>query len=182
MSDQEYGKKLVEEMELEPVLEEYESVTGLALEELGRNERPDFIARRSDGVDLGIECTKVMRDPESAFWDRVVRGEAFADPIDTAIGFQELIYRKDAKRSSPGWMLPDHTMLVLQLMDSPVDAVAEFLDKQVLQEVCQTGFFEIWLADYTILEAFGTVQLYGIKPKKWQGLHDHSRTGMKPYG
>jgi len=71
---------------------------------------------------------------------------------------------------------------VLQLMDSSIDQVVSFLEKQVIKELNETGFFEIWLADYTILEAFGTVQLYGIKPEKWRGIHDHSRTGNKPYG
>ena len=182
LSDQEYGKKLVEEMDLEPFLKEYEWVTGLALQLVNRTERPDFIVQRSDGTQLGIELTKVMRDPESAFWARVLSGEEFADPVETAIHLQELIYRKDAKRSGSGWTLPDRTVLVLQLMDSSIDQVVLFLDDQVIKELNETGFFEIWLADYTILEAFGTIQLYGIKPEKWQGLHSHSRTGNKPYG
>ena len=182
LSDQEYGKKLVEEMDLEPFLKEYEWVTGLALQLVNRTERPDFIVQRSDGTQLGIELTKVMRDPESSFWARVLNGEEFADPVKTAIRLQELIYRKDAKRSGFGWTLPDRTVLVLQLMDSSIDQVVSFLDKQVIKELNETGFFEIWFADYTILDAFGTIQLYGIKPKRWQGLHSHSRTGNKPYG
>jgi len=182
LSDQEYGKKLVEEMDLEPFLKEYEWVTGLVLQLINRTERPDFIVQRSDRTQLGIELTKVMRDPESAFWARVLSGEEFADPVETAIHLQELIYRKDAKRSGSGWTLPDRTVLVLQLMDSSIDQVVLFLDDQVIKELNETGFFEIWLADYTILEAFGTIHLYGIKPEKWQGLHSHSRTGNKPYG
>ena len=182
LSDQEYGKKLVEEMDLEPFLKEYEWVTGLALQLVNRTERPDFIVQRSDGTQLGIELTKVMRDPESLFWARVLSGEEFADPVKTAIHLQKLIYRKDAKRSGSGWTLPDRTLLVLQLMDSSIDQVVLFLNDQIIKELNETGFFEIWLADYTILDAFGTIQLYGIKPKRWQGLHSHSRTGNKPYG
>jgi len=182
LSDQEYGKKIVEEMELELFLEEYKYITGLSLQLVNQFERPDFIAQRSDGTRLGIELSKIMRDPESTFWARVLSGEEFADSVDTAIHLQELIYRKDAKRSGSGWTLPDRTVLVLQLMDSSIDQVVLFLDDQVIKELNETGFFEIWLADYTILEAFGTIQLYGIKPEKWQGLHSHSRTGNKPYG
>jgi len=182
LSDQEYGKKLAEEMELEPFLKEYKCITGLALQLVNRSERPDFIAQRSDGTRLGIELSKIMRDPQSAFWARVLSGEEFADPVETAIHLQELIYRKDAKRSESGWSLPDRTVLVLQIMDSSIDQVVLFLDDQVIKELNETGFFEIWLADYTILEAFGTIQLYGIKPERWQGLHNHSRTGNKPYG
>ena len=182
LSDQEYGKKLIEEMDLEPFLKEYEWATGLALQLVNRTERPDFIVQRSDGTQLGIELTKVMRDPESLFWARVLSGEEFADPVKAAIHLQKLIYRKDAKRSGSGWTLPDRTLLVLQLMDSSIDQVVLFLNDQIIKELNETGFFEIWLADYTILDAFGTIQLYGIKPKMWQGLHSHSRTGNKPYG
>ena len=182
LSDQENGKKQVEEMELEPFLKEYKCITGLTLQLVDRSERPDFIAQRSDGTRLGIELSKIMRDPQSAFWARVLSGEGFADPVETTIHLQELVYRKDAKRSGSGWTLPECTVLVLQLMDSSIDQLVLFLDDQVIKELNETGFFEIWLADYTILEAFGTIQLYGIKPKRWQGLHNHSRTGNKPYG
>jgi hypothetical protein len=98
------------------------------------------------------------------------------------LALQELVYRKDAKRASPEWTLPDRAMLVLQLMDYPIDEVAASLDQEVLREMCKTEFLEIWLADDTILDAYSTVQLFGIKPTEWQGLHPHSRAGTKPYG
>lgn len=182
MSNQDIGKKAAEENDLEPFLKEYERITNFSLKIIERTERPDFIVQRSDGTQLGIELTKVMRDPESLFWARVLSGEEFADPVKTAIHLQKLIYRKNAKRSGSGWTLPDRTLLVLQLMDSSIDQVVLFLNDQIIKELNETGFFEIWLADYTILDAFGTIQLYGIKPKMWQGLHSHSRTGNKPYG
>jgi len=182
VSDREYGKKLGEEMDLEPFLSAYRFVTGLDLEVIGLGERPDFRCRRSDGVELGVEVTRVMTDPESRFWKRVLSGEEYADRVDTAIRLQELIYRKDAKRRSLGWILPQFTILVLQLMDCPLDEASCFLDKEVLSEVVATGFLEIWAADYTAMEAYNSVQLYGIKPPKWAGLHDHSMMGSKPYG
>lgn len=67
-------------------------------------------------------------------------------------------------------------------MDSLIDQVISFLDVKIIKEINKTGFFEIWIGDYSILEAYGTIQLYGIKPKKRQGLHDHLNTGKKPYG
>jgi len=128
LSDQEYGKKGAEEMELEPFLKEYKCITGLTLQLVSQSERPDFIAQRSDGTRLGIELSKIMRDPESTFWARVLNGEEQADPIDTAIDLQKLIYRKDIKRSGSGWTLPDRTVLMLQIMDSSIDQVVLFLD------------------------------------------------------
>ena len=182
LSNQDIGKKAAEENDLEPFLKEYERITNFPLKIIERTERPDFIVQRSDGTQLGIELTKVMRDPESTYWARVLNGEEQADPIDTAIHLQELIYRKDIKRSESNWKLSKRTVLLLQLMDSSIDQVVLFLDVQIIKEINKTGFFEIWIGDYSILEAYGTIQLYGIKPKKWRGLHDHLNSGKKPYG
>ena len=93
-----------------------------------------------------------------------------------------MVYRKEKKRSEPDWGYRDRTILVLMLVDSRVDEMEPFLDQEIIAEMNSTGFFEIWLADYTIREAYGTVRLYGVKPEKWQGLHNHSMTGNKPYG
>jgi len=182
LSDREIGKKQDEESELKLFKREYERITGFSFEIIDRTERPDFIVQRSDGTQLGIELTKVMCNPNSAFWARVLNGEEQADPVDTAIHLQEAIYRKDVKCSEHDWKLSKRTILLLQLMDSLIDQVISFLDVQIIKEINKTGFFEIWIGDYSILEAYGTIQLYGIKPKKWQGLHDHLNTGKKPYG
>lgn len=182
MSDQDLGKKLVEEMDFEPLPDEYYRVTGLRLDLRARGERPDFLCSRSDGAKLGLELTKVMVDPESRFWLRTLKGEQYVDPVDTAVRLQEAVYRKDAKRALPDWNLPDRTVLVLQLMDTPIAEVAPHLDKQLLDEMSTTGFLEIWVADYTVRKAFATVQLFGIKPGKWRGLHPHAWEGTKPYG
>ena len=97
LSNQDIGKKAVEENDLEPFLKEYERITNFSLKIIERTERPDFIVQRSDGTQLGIELTKVMRDPESTFWARVLNGEEQADPIDTVIRLQELINLKGIK-------------------------------------------------------------------------------------
>ena len=182
MSDQYLGKKLVEEDEVEPFLEEYERATGLRLDLVGSGERPDLLCHRSDGMELGVELTKVMVDPESRFWRRTLAGEAFMDPGDTVIHLQEAVYRKEDKRASATWHLPDRTVLVLQLFDSPLDEVFPLLDEQLFREMAETGFLEIWIADYTIREAYGTVQLCGVKPTKWRGPHDYIGIGTKPFG
>lgn len=182
MSDQEYAKKLVEEADLEPFLPEYRLVTGLALHLIDCRERLDFVCRRSDGTELGIELCKVTVDPESRFCRRILDRQEYMEPTDTVMLLQELVYRKDAKRSSNGWALPNRTLLLLQLMELPVEELAPLLEEQILDELARTGFLEIWIADYTIREAYGTVQVFGIKPERWRGVHDHSMTGSKPYG
>lgn len=66
-------------------------------------------------------------------------------------------------------------------MDSSIKQLVMLLDDNIIKEISKTGFLEIWIGDYSIIEAYGTIQLYCIKPKKWQGLHNHIATG-KPYG
>ena len=182
MADQNLGKKLVEEMQFEPFPDEYKRVTGLRLKQIGRNERPDIVCLRSDGIEIGVELTKVMEDPASRMWGRILDREDYANALDTAIRLQEAVYQKEEKRSCGHWYLPDSTILVLQLMDAPIEDVAPYLDVQIIDEISGTGFFEIWVADYTVHEAYGTVQLFGIKPRQWRGLHEHAWSGTKPYG
>jgi hypothetical protein len=182
MSDKENGKKMKEENDLELFSREYNNITGLSLNGVSATERPDFIVYRSDGMKLGIELTKVMRDPESAFWARVLNGEEQADSLDSIWKLQELIYNKDKKRSEDNWQLPNRTMLLLQLMDSSIEQLSSVLDDGIIKEINKTGFLEIWIGDYSILEAYGTIQLYCIKPKKWQDLYNHINNEKKPYG
>jgi hypothetical protein len=68
---------------------------------LGRSERPDFICRRSDGIKVGIEVVRVIRDPDSAFWTCALDGAQFDDPMEAATHLQEVLYRKEKKRSEP---------------------------------------------------------------------------------
>jgi hypothetical protein len=166
VSEADYGKKLVEEMELDPFLAEYSSVTGRALVQVGRSERPDFVCWDCEREEIGLELVKVM----------------FAGPVDTVIHLQEAVYRKEEKRREPDWLHPERNILVLQLMDVPIEEVASLLDTSILDELSGTGFLEIWVADYTVMEAFRTVQLFGIKPQEFRGLHNHRRSGTKPYG
>ena len=182
MSDQAHGKKLMEEAELEPFLEEYQVVTGTVLEILGWGERPDFICARGTEPPIGIELVKVMHDPESKMWRTILDKQDYMDAPDAAILLQEILYRKDGKRASQGWQYPDRTILVLQIMDARIDEVVCYFDSELMDEMTQTGFLEIWAADYTLMEPYGTVQLLGIKPQQWRGLHSHRFQGMKPYG
>ena len=60
--------------------------------------------------------------------------------------------------------------------------MAEYLDDQLMDEMSETGFREIWICDYSLMDAYGTVQLIGVKPKRWRGSHPHRFYGRKPYG
>jgi hypothetical protein len=163
--------------------EEYLHVTGRSLDVIAATERPDFIARVTGWPsEVGIELVQVMVDPESRMWRRILDHEAYMDPFDTAHRLQEIVYRKDEKRASLGWQLPQSSMLVLMLRDAPIEDVSQHLEEELLQEMQQTGFTEIWVADLTIREAYETVQLMCVKGDGYVGLHDRHPISWKPYG
>lgn len=134
------------------------------------------------GKRYGLEVVRVMVDPEQRMWRRILDGDEFMDPVDTAVRLQELVYQKDVKRSASDWELPDSTILLLTLLDAPIEDVAPYIDEEVLAELYTTGFMEIWVADFTIAEAYGTVQLMCLKCDAYIGLHDFHPRSWKPYG
>lgn len=175
------GKKMVEAMELKPFLDEYAHVTGIEMTVVGGGERPDFICAKR-GRRFGLELVKAMRDPVQRQWEVMLGGEGPLHGLNAALLVQKAAYAKEQKRASAGWRYPKSTILVIQLIGSDGEEMAEHLDDQVMDEVAQTGFREIWIADYSLMEPYGTVQLIGVKPKRWRGLHRHRFFGTKPYG
>jgi hypothetical protein len=71
---------------------------------------------------------------------------------------------------------------VIQLIGSDGEEMAEYLDDQLMDEMAETGFREIWISDHSSVEPYGTVQLIGVKPKRWRGVHRHRFHGTEPYG
>jgi hypothetical protein len=171
------GKKMVEREDAWLFLEEYTHATGVEMTLVAVGERPDFACEK-EGQRYGLELVKVMRNP-------VLRGLGGDNQLhgqDAARMVQETVYAKEEKRASAGWHFPESTILVVQLVDSDGEELLDHLDNQLMDEMSETGFCEIWIADDSPMGPFGTVQLIGIKPECWRGLHRHSSYGMKPYG
>jgi hypothetical protein len=163
------GKKMVERDDLESFLEEYAYVTGIELRLVGAGERPDFICEKR-GRRYGLELVRAMH------YDGHLHG------LDAAILIQETLYNKEKKRASPGWQYQRSTILVIQLIGINGKEMATYLDDQLMDEMADTGFCEIWIADYSPMEPYDTVRLIGVKPKRWRGMHRHRFYGTKPYG
>jgi len=175
------GKKMVERDSLDSFLEEYVYVTGVELTLVDAGERPDFVCEKR-GRRYGLEVVRAMRDPVQRSWEVVMGGNGHLHGLDAAILVQDTLYRKDKKRASAGWHYPKSTILVIQLIGSDGEEMAEYLDDQLMDEMTDTGFCEIWIADSSPMEPYGTVQLIGVKPRRWRGVHAHRFYGRKPYG
>ena len=182
MNDRIIGKKIWESELVDAFLKEHHLVTGKKISVLRDWERPDFIVGDDTGKHYGLEVVRVMVDPEQRMWRRILDGQEFMDPIDTAIRLQDCVYQKDEKRSSPDWVLSDSTILLLALIDAPIADIEPFIDEEILAELNTTGFVEIWVADFTLEEAYGTVQLMCLKSDAYIGLHDFHPVSSKPYG
>lgn len=159
----------------------YQEVTGELLECVRKSERPDFICRRPDGTLVGVEFTLVMRDRETSFWDDVINATRYMDSGDAVIAVGESIWRKAQKLTEADWQLPQSSILVLSIPDSPLSVIANRFDLSLCHEFAKTGFSEIWLADHSGMEAFGSIELFGLVPEKWWGYH-RRHCGMKPFG
>jgi len=174
-------QKEAEQESLGYFLDAYESVTGETFEGLEATERPDFICIRESGGMVGIELAKVRRGhPNDIQWDRIVVRRDFMLPEHALEMIQAVGTNKERKRNELDWKLSEATILLIELWDIPLAHIAWSISADVLPDLYSTGFEEIWLADFTGLEAYGNVELFCVRPEKWTGYH--RRGFQKPYG
>lgn len=181
MSDQEIGKKMVEGMELDPFLEAYEWVTGTALSVLESAENPDFICIRASGEVIGLELSRIMRRDDIARWERILDRKETMSPYDILMKIQAVIEHKEEARKARYASRVAQTMLVLQLVDGSLKGLVHLFD-DLREEFMNQGFSEIWLADYSGLEPYGDIEIFGLFPERWWGYHQRRCPDRKPYG
>ncbi len=174
-------KKEAEEEALGYFLEAYERVTDQSITVVGLTERPDFICTRKDGSKVGVELAKVRRShPNDILWDRLIEKQEYMS-IDNALKMlQEVATEKDKKRNEPDWMLPDAAILLIVLTDIPLTEIRNRIMSKNLPDLYATGFVEVWLADFTGLEAYDNVEFFCVQPAGWAGYYP--RGLQKPYG
>jgi len=182
-SDQEIGKKELETSELIPFLEAHKLVTGESLSHIlgAWTENPDFICVRPDGSVVGVELTKVTENREVAFWDRLRFGEVRIDPIRTQNVIQHLLDQKERARADRYAKKVSENILALQLVDGSF-AQLKGAFNGLEDDFTSHGFSEVWIADYTGLDAYGEIELFGLYPRQWWGHHIRPSPERKPYG
>ena len=174
-------RKQLETTDLEFFLAAYRESTGRYVVEANPSERPDFICRINNNREVGIELTKIVREPETAFWQRILYGRDYLDASDLPEKIIGVIEKKSPKCSEATWQTPDDTILVIQLMDCPFSAVHSLISERWTDDICKSsGFSEIWLADYSELDAYGAIELCALFPASLAGYYQREKG--KPYG
>lgn len=171
---------MVEEEELDHFIEAYECTTGQRLILVRSEEHPDFICARTDGTLVGVELTRGEGDVKVMESIELEHGEldfgySALEEVFWSIDEKERLRRGD-------WTLPNNSILVVQMFFYPASGIESFLTPDLQTDCAGYGFTEIWLADYTTVEPYGGVELFGLKPQKWWGYHERQDFLGKPYG
>ncbi len=178
MSDQQIGKREEELIYLDPFTEAYQRATGEGIFVKAGPDPPDFIGVRETGEEIAVELTRIMRDPESAQSDEILRRQEFMDS-DKAL---ELIYhaleKKEEQRINYG-IWADKTILVINLVDCPLPSLRPYLES-LQDDFISHGFVEVWLANHSD-DAYSDIELFGLSPLKVWGYYPRP-PGQKPYG
>ncbi len=181
MNNKEIGKKEVERMELAPFLDAYKHITGKDFGFCWGSESPDFIFEQDTGEKIGIELTKIMRDPRDQFWERILIHKEEPNSYESLETIFHLIGKKEQARKQRYVKSVEDTILVLQIMDGSLDTIAPMMEG-LEEDFKGYGFKEIWLADYSGLEAYGDIELFGLYPAEIYGFHERPWPDGKPYG
>lgn len=183
MSDQDMGKKEIETSELYEFLEARELITSEKLNQIIGlwTESPDFICVRPDGGLVGVELTKIMQDRDQVRSDVLRYGEARLDPYRVLETIHYQIERKDKTRADHYVKKVKDNVLALELVHGSLDPLEGSLEA-IQGEFESFGFTEIWIADFSGLEAYGDIELFGLHPRCWWGRHRRVWADRKPFG
>ncbi len=158
----------------------YEHITDDLLKVVKVTERPDFIWEKKDGSLVGVELVEVRRGhPNDVLYDKIVNKNVNMHPYQAIDLIQTLIFSKEGKRKATDWTLSEKTILIVHLKESPLWEFAHALTEDLFPDIQDYGFSEIWLADFSEIDAFNNIELYCFLPSNMKGYY--KRPLQKPY-
>lgn len=178
--DPQFGKKELERIALDYFIDAYKYTTGEELSLFASGEHPDFICNRSNNEIVGIEFVCDINEKDRLI--KITDDRHKPDPQDTLYNIYELIDGKEEKRKNYYIKNVDNTILVIQLLGCSLQSLLPFITEDLKNDFADYGFVEIWLADYTGIEAYRDIELFGLSPTKWWGYHQRENPYRKPYG
>jgi hypothetical protein len=165
---------------LELFSREYKHHFDTDIEVIEKRESPDFLIKK-EGKEFWIELVKVLIPPPSKFANEVFNMPNEIHIVDASDRIQREIYEKNKKRRRKYWDHSNNCILLVDLYDSDMEEIYDYWGDEIRMELRQTGFKEIWISDHRYEESHNTVSITCIKPKKWEGVYEHSQWGKKPY-
>src|SRR5713101_6882110 len=102
MSDNNLGKKLVEEEHLLQFLDAYEDATGVALTIRSRAESPDFVSAYPSSELVGVELARSPHDYETRVDERIWTDRTLSS-FDLLASVGSVVATKEHKRRSHAW-------------------------------------------------------------------------------
>ena len=101
--------------------------------------------------------------------------------VDHALAMlTDKVIEKEEKRKESNWRLQEATILIVEITDIPLSEIRGCIKPDVLPALYATGFAEVWLVDFTGIEACDNVKLFCASPNEWAWYHP--RVLQKPYG
>jgi len=138
-------------------VEAYERATGETFPEIEDSETPDFMGRDAEGRVVGIEITRLRFEQDERFLRRVFAPQSPA-MLARGCGCSSLSTRR-CRRSQPAAGSTARARFSSSYWStfrfSDVTSAGTETDRPETG-----GFDEVWLADYTQVEAFGAVDLF----------------------
>ena len=166
---------------MEPFLEAYAIATGTKLTLIEGGENPDFVCLRPDDSLVGVELTEVTRSPMDKHLDSVLSGRDELEPFDAQAIIFSLLARKEEARSKRYVLRVANNILVFLLTDASLSNIMPALDVPE-DDFNDQGFDELWIADYSSMDAHGTTDLYALYPARLRGFYRRHNFDTKPYG
>lgn len=175
MNDQQIGKLELEREHLQLFLDAYRCATGETLGDMCGGETPDFLGYDERGRSIGIELTSLRFSPGERHLRRILTPGA--DDIDAWYELCRLVEKKQRVLLKGRWPACERKILVIAMVDASIVGIAVGTDKPK-----KGDFDEVWLADHTQIDAFGTVDLFAALHPRLSGYFATGDQGQKPYG
>lgn len=180
-SDQEIAKKAHEWHLAEHFIQARADAIGSALRILQPDENPDFICIDESNSVVGLEVTQVTRGPIDSFWARLLDGQIELDPFDASAMIYSLIERKEIARRERYSKKVPHCILMLALVNLSLERLFVALDG-LEEDFSEHGFSEVWLVDYSEVDAYRNAEVFGLYPAQNWGHYERPNAHTKPYG
>lgn len=173
-------KKEREAQDVDAFIATYHRATGLTLEIEEEAEDPDFIARRSDGLQVGIELTAVREGPAETFYRPILTGNPEWD-YDEALDQMCFLVRQKATKVAR--YRTTCNILVLLNEESDFKLLCAEAVHVPIEDFANAGFSEIWAADYRGIRTgmHQEIELFGLYPEQHRKLTERSDRDKKPY-